>query len=353
MTARLELEGVDVAYQRRRVVEEVGFQLEEGLIGCLLGPSGCGKTTILRAIAGFEPVQAGTLEINGRLASRPGWTAAPEQRRVGMVFQDFALFPHMSVAENVRFGLRRLPAGMRGGRVAELLALVGLADYADTYPHRLSGGQQQRVALARAMAPRPDVLLLDEPFSSMDAELREQIAGEIRAILKQERMTAVLVTHDQYEAFAMADQIGVMERGRIVQWDRPYNLYHRPATRFVAGFVGLGVMLPGTVLNDRQIETELGVLTGEVNGGCAPREAVEVLVRPDDIQHNEASPLLAEVEERRFRGAEFLYRLRLPSGARVLCYAPSHHDHRIGERIGIEIELEHLVMFRREPAKSG
>ncbi len=346
MSTKLEVNAIHVAYRNKTVVFDTSLQLQEGMIGCLLGPSGCGKTTVLRAIAGFEPVTKGEIILDAQTVSLPDVTVPPEQRRVGMVFQDFALFPHMNISDNVGFGIRHQSAHEQSQRSAELLELVDLSAHARKYPHELSGGQQQRVALARAMAPRPQMLLMDEPFSSMDAELREELAGDIRAILKQENMTAILVTHDQFEAFAMADEIGVMQAGRIVQWDSAYNLYHEPATRFVADFIGLGTMLKGKVLSGNQIETEIGILEGNVGDGFEQSEEVEILVRPDDVVHNDASHMKAIVTERQFRGAEFLYELQLPSGAELLCFAPSHHDHKIGESIGITIDIEHLVMFK-------
>jgi iron(III) transport system ATP-binding protein len=330
----------------------VSFALTAGTIGCLLGPSGCGKTTLLRAIAGFEPLRSGEIRMHGEVVSRHGWTLAPERRRVGMVFQDFALFPHLTVGDNVAFGLRHLSERERRARVQELLRLVGLPEYEHDYPHRLSGGQQQRVALARAIAPRPGLLLLDEPFSSLDVELREKLAREVREILRAEDMTAVLVTHDQHEAFAMADEIGVLDAGRLMQWDNGYNLYHRPANRFVAGFIGEGMLLPGEVLNDGEVASELGIIRGPVPAGCRPGCQVELLVRPDDIQHDDASGLQARVAAKAFRGAEFLYTLELASGTRLLCLAPSHHDHPLGGALGIRLEIDHLVMFPR-PGPTG
>ena len=343
----LEVDGCTLAYGERPVVWEFSFSLDKGSIGCLLGPSGCGKTTLLRAIAGFEDLRSGEIRMGGRPLSRPGWSLPPEQRRVGMVFQDFALFPHLRVAQNVAFGLKQWPERERRQRVADLLALVGLSDYGDAWPHQLSGGQQQRVAVARAMAPRPGLLLLDEPFSSLDVELRESMAREVRDILKEEGITAILVTHDQYEAFAMADEIGVINQGRLMQWDSGYNLYHRPANRFVADFIGQGELLPGRVVNEGQVECELGVLGGQVPAGCEHGCEVDLLIRPDDIQHDDASPVQARIIAKVFRGAAFLYTLELASGAQVLCYAPSHHDHAIGESIGIRVEVDHLVMFPR------
>ena len=351
----LALDHVAQSYGAKPVLEDVSFKLSPGQIGCLLGPSGCGKTTALRLVAGFEHPSAGEIRIGGELVSRPGASLSPEKRRVGLVFQDYALFPHLNVEDNVAFGLTAMPAADRTQRVREMLELVGLAHEAEAYPHRLSGGQQQRVALARALAPRPRLLLLDEPFSNLDVELREKLSLEVRDILKHEAITALLVTHDQHEAFAMADFIGVMHKGRIQQWDTPYNLYHRPANRFIADFIGQGVLLPGRVLNSRQVEIELGVLVGHIptdcgeEGGCEKCDKgcrVEVLIRPDDIIHDDASPLMAEVERKAFRGAEFLYTLKLPGGGRVLAQVDSHHNHAIGELIGIRLGIDHVVAFR-------
>jgi iron(III) transport system ATP-binding protein len=345
MAKHLEVVDAVVAYDAEPVVQDVSFGLVAGQIGCLLGPSGCGKTTVLRAIAGFEMLKSGEIRMRGQVVSHAGWALPPEKRRVGMVFQDFALFPHLKVGDNIGFGLRHLSERARRARVQSLLKLVGLPEYENDFPHQLSGGQQQRVALARAMAPRPELLLLDEPFSSMDAELREQLAREVRDILRNEEVTALLVTHDQHEAFAMADEIGVLNDGRLMQWDSGYNLYHRPGNRFVADFIGQGVILPGEVQGEGQVRTELGVIAGRLPDGCKTGCKLELLLRPDDIQHDDRSPLRARVVAKAFRGAEFLYTLELPSGTRVLCLAPSHHDHAIGEALGIHVEVDHLVMF--------
>jgi len=237
----LELDRIHLAYDTpqglRPVVQDLSLALPAGHIGCLLGESGCGKTTILRAIAGFEPVRAGHIALDGTVISSPAVQLAPELRRVGMMFQDYALFPHLTAAQNVAFGLRKLGKAERAARVRAMLDMVGLAASADNYPHEISGGQQQRVALARALAPSPDLLLLDEPFSNLDVDTRERLAFEVRDILKSTGHTAILVTHNQAEAFAIADRIGVMSDGKIVQWDTPYNLHHHPADGFVRDFV--------------------------------------------------------------------------------------------------------------------
>ncbi|WP_374265557.1 ABC transporter ATP-binding protein [Zoogloea sp.] len=357
--SKLELRSVVQRYGQQTIVNGVDFRLAQGRIACLLGPSGCGKTTLLRCIAGFEAVSGGEILIHDATMSRPGHRVPPEQRRVGMVFQDYALFPHLTVEQNVGFGLRSAGATDRDQRVAALLDTVGLAGQGRKFPHELSGGQQQRVALARALAPRPELVLLDEPFSNLDVDLRERLSVEVREILKSEGMTAVLVTHDQHEAFAMADEIGVMYEGRIQQWDTPYNLYHRPANRFVADFVGKGVFVPGTVLDACRVQIELGVLDSSVPvdctrgcAGCGRGCSVDVLLRPDDVIHDDASPTRAEVRHKAFRGADILYTLRLQSGTEVLSLVPSHHNHAIGERIGVRLEADHVIAFM-QPLERG
>jgi iron(III) transport system ATP-binding protein len=340
----LEVENLRHAYGRQEVVRGLSFSLAHGAIGCLLGPSGCGKTTVLRCIAGFEGIREGEIRLAGRIVSGGGVMLPPERRRIGMVFQDYALFPHLSVAGNIAFGLHALPAGERTARVQELAQLVGLTASLDKFPHEISGGQQQRVALARALAPRPELLLLDEPFSNLDVDLRERLSLEVRDIIKASGATAVLVTHDQQEAFAMADEIGILHEGRIQQWDSPYNLYHRPANRFVADFVGQGVFLPARAVNGSQLEIELGVLQGDAQG----LSELEVLLRPDDVVHDDAAPTQAEVVHKAFRGAEILYTLRLASGRKVLALVPSHHNHALGEKIGIRLDVDHVVAFRPE-----
>jgi len=353
MTPQLEIDRVSVRFGPVDAVREASLSLEPGVIGCLLGPSGCGKTTLLRVVAGFQTPTSGRVLLKGREVSRKGWSLAPEKRSVGMVFQDFALFPNLTVRDNVAFGLRRLPRPYVQRRIDELLTMTGLDVAQRSYPHQLSGGQQQRVALARAIAPRPEILLLDEPFSNMDVELREQLARDVRGILREEGITSVLVTHDQHEAFAMADVIGVMREGRIEQWDTAYNLYHRPANRFVGDFVGEGVLISGRVINASEVETELGLITGAVPAGCRIGCPVEILIRPDDVEHDDASPDRAQVVDKAFRGAEFLYTLRTPSGTRILCLAPSHHNHAIDEEIGIRLNIDHLVVFRPSEAGDG
>jgi iron(III) transport system ATP-binding protein len=351
----LQINQLDVRYPGRAVpaVSNVTLGVRSGDIGVLIGPSGCGKTTLLRAVAGLEAVSGGHILLSGRTVSEPGRTEPAERRRVGMVFQDYALFPHLNVGRNVSFGLQHLPRVQREHRLREVLALVGLDDAQDRYPHELSGGQQQRVALARALAPGPDLLLLDEPFSNLDVELRERLAQEVRNIIKAARTTALLVTHDQLEAFALGDVIGVMHEGHLHQWDDAYSLYHRPATRFVADFIGHGVFTPATLREENGqivVDTPVGTLTdvAECPLPCAFCEGqCDVLLRADDIVHDDLAPVKAEIVRKAFRGSEFLYTLRLASGHTLMAHVPSHHDHRIGEWIGIRAEVDHVVTFNR------
>ncbi|MCZ8252566.1 MAG: ABC transporter ATP-binding protein [Hylemonella sp.] len=351
----LEVRQLQVRYPgaAQAAVADVSLGLRAGDIGVLIGPSGCGKTTLLRAVAGLEPVSSGEIRLAGQVVGSADTQTPPEARRIGMVFQDYALFPHLDVGRNVGFGIHQLPRAEREARVREVLALVGLQGSEARYPHELSGGQQQRVALARALAPRPQLLLLDEPFSNLDVELRERLAHEVRNILKAAQATALFVTHDQLEAFAIGDTIGVMHEGRLHQWDEAYTLYHRPATRFVADFIGHGVFAPAT-LKEREgqlvVQTPLGELrdmaecplpTAFCNGEC------DVLLRADDIVHDDNAPVKAEIIRKAFRGSEFLYTLRLAGGQTVLAHVPSHHDHKLGEWIGIRPEVDHVVTFER------
>ena len=336
-----------LSFGRTAVLQGFGFDLAAGEIACLLGHSGCGKTTALRAVAGFEQPERGRIALQERTLSDGRLFVPPHLRRIGMVFQDYALFPHLNVADNIAFGLSGHSAEARKARVAELLSLIGLPDYGGHYPHQLSGGQQQRVALARALAPKPELVLLDEPFSNLDADLRTRLSKEVRSLLKQEKTSALLVTHDQQEAFAMADKIGIMADGRLQQWDTPYNLYHNPATPAIAGFIGQGVLLRGQMSGSHCVRLALGEFCGVVPHHCQSCREVDVLLRPDDVVHDDNSPVSAEVLDKDFKGSYFIYTLKLDSGETVLAHVPSHHNHPIGSRIGIRLELEHLIAFAR------
>jgi iron(III) transport system ATP-binding protein len=340
MNPFLQVDRLTKHYGAHRVADGITFQLEKGEIGCLLGPSGCGKTTLLRSIAGFENIESGSIVLDGETVSGPRFVPA-EERRIGMVFQDYALFPHLTVAGNVGFGLAGMDSGRRQAIVRAMLDTVGLADSGHKYPYELSGGQQQRVALARALAPEPRLLLMDEPFSNLDVSLRESLSREIRSILKQRGITALLVTHNQHEAYAMADRIGVISCGTMHQWGTPHEVYHRPATVTVAGFVGEGTFIRGRV-GRGTLHCGLGEFRVRDEADAA---GVQVLVRPEDVVHDDASPFKAEITSRTFRGSSILYSLRLDTGDTVLAQVPSHHDHAVGERLGIRADLEDVIVF--------
>ena len=341
----VELLDINCCYGGQRVVDGVTMRVREGSLVCLLGPSGCGKTTALRAIAGFVPVEQGEIRLWSQIVAKRGYSLPPERRRLGMVFQDYALFPHLNVLDNVAFGLRALGTRERTRACAEMLELVGLANHAQAYPHELSGGQQQRVALARALAPRPRLVLLDEPFSSLDVDLRERLAYEVHDILKSQGTTGIMVTHDQLEAFAVGETVGVMRAGRLLQWDTPYNLYHEPANRFVADFIGQGRFIGATLISPDTLATDVGVIRGNRAFLWPIGTRLEVLLRPDDVVPDPRGNLSGIVTKKAFKGAETLYTLRLGDGLELLSLLPSHLDHALGERVGIRIDAEHLVAF--------
>ena len=327
----------------RPAVNELSFSIEQGRILALLGPSGCGKTTTLRLIAGFEAPDAGHIAIAGRaVADGLGAGVPPEQRGVGIVFQDYALFPHLTVGDNVGFGLHGLGKRVRRERVREVLGLVGLAEFDRRYSHELSGGQQQRVAVARALAPSPALLLLDEPFSNLDADLRAQMRDEVEKILRATGTTAVFVTHDQEEAFTIADEVGVLNHGRLEQIGSPEDIYHRPATPFVAEFVGAADFIPGVVTPDG-IVTELGVF--ENVAARESGERIRVMIRPDDVTFVPKDAGDAVILRRYFRGSENLYCLGLPSGHRVHSSQPSSAVFAPGTRVRPETHVLHVVTF--------
>jgi iron(III) transport system ATP-binding protein len=325
-----------------RAVEGLDLDLHDGEILALLGPSGCGKTTALRLIAGFEAPDAGRVEIGGRLAAGPGLCLPPEKRRVGMVFQSYALFPHLSVARNVAYGLSQ--AEIKARRVREALALVGLNGVEERMPHQLSGGQQQRVALARALAPRPEVLLLDEPFSNLDAGRRLQVRQEVREILKASGTSVLFVTHDQEEALFMGDRVGVLDAGRLEQIGTPQEVFGAPATRFVAEFLGIPDFLPAQVVREG-LKTELGLAQPHVELDLPAGAGVDVLVRPDDVTLRPDPQGEARIARSVFRGMDYLYHVALPSGRLVRCLGPHAEPYVPGTPVRVELTPGHALTW--------
>ena len=324
----VQLDNVSKSFGLTRAVEGVTLAVHPGELFAVLGPSGCGKTTLLRLIAGFERPESGAVTVGSRAVAGNGTWVAPERRRIGMVFQDYALFPHLTVARNVEFGCGR--GNREGPRRA--LELVGLQHKADRHPHELSGGERQRVALARALAPEPEVVLLDEPFSSLDATLRADLRREVELILRDAGATAILVTHDQEEALTLADRLALMRDGRIVQVGAPEDVYAQPAERWAAQFVGEVNMLPGVVRGD-SVHTEVGTFDLIGPAGDATAGSVHIAVRPEHLEFRAGREPNAEVVEREFRGHDVLYRLRHSAGRTLLVQLPSLELYEPGQHV--------------------
>ncbi|MBH0209054.1 MAG: ABC transporter ATP-binding protein [Nitrospira sp.] len=342
----VELRSISCAYDSSRpAVHDMSFSVREGEILCLLGPSGCGKTTVLRAIAGFEPVRSGEILLSGRMVSSPSETVPTEHRRVGMVFQEYALFPHLRVADNIAFGLNHLPRTERRRRVEEMLCLTGLEGFERRYPHELSGGQQQRVALSRALAQNPVLLLLDEPFSNLDPDMAGRMRQEVHALLRRMKTTSIMVTHDHEEAFAMADRIAVLNHGILEQIDSPELIYHLPTTRFVADFVGQADFIAGRI-QQGLVHTELGTFPNTING--SEGDPVAVMIRPDDVHLVPNLSAEPRIVARQFRGSENLYRVRLPSGQIVHSSESSTSVYQEGTAVELRVSATHTVLFPAE-----
>jgi iron(III) transport system ATP-binding protein len=324
----VRLRDVSKSFGPVHAVRDVSLEIERGELMAVLGPSGCGKTTLLRTIAGFERPDAGSVEVSNEVVAGPGRFVPPERRRIGMVFQDYALFPHLTVTANVAFGLANRPRDQREVLTRRTLELVGLQHKSTRHPHELSGGERQRVALARALAPEPAVVLLDEPFSNLDATLRAGLRREVELILRDAEATALLVTHDQEEALSLADRLAVMREGRIVQVGAPEDIYVRPASRWAAQFVGEVNVLAG-VAHGGGVETELGVfdLRAPATG------SVHVAVRPEQLELRADHDGNAEVVAREFRGHDVLYRLRHEGGRVVIVQLPSLQLYEVGARV--------------------
>ena len=350
MRDRLELGRVSVAYGAEMAVRDVSLKLAAGRIGCLLGPGGSGKTSLLRAVAGFEPVAQGAIHIDGAKVCSERTRIPPELRGVGMVFRDGALFPHLTVGQNVCFGLRKLGQEESIRRMIETMHRVGLRDLRDLdrrYPHELSGDQPQRVALARAIAPKPRLLLLDDPFAGLERHLREHLPQEFRDILKKAEITALLATCDQQDAFAVADEIGVLSAGRLQQWGDTETVYHRPANRFVANFIGQGAVMTVRAAPGLGIMTELGFLSLPDGGASLQgRPYLEILLRPEHVimqppGGGEAELGNAEVVGKTYRGMEALYTLRLASGAEIYATAPADQPSLLGDVVHVKLKPHH------------
>lgn len=329
-------------------IDDCTLRVYRGEVLALLGPSGCGKTTTLRMIGGFERPDSGLVMINNQVVAGPKRWIAPERRGLGVVFQEYALFPHCRVKDNVSFGLHKMSRHQRATRVAEVLELVGLSEMSNRYPHELSGGQQQRVALARALAPKPLVILLDEPFSNLDADLRVQMRCEVKRILQEANSTAIFVTHDQQEALAVGDRVAIMNRGQLEQVDTPERVFHTPATRFVAEFLGIADFIPG-VTTGKGLQTEIGLIEQATPGAIG--RAIEVMIRPHDVMLYPQGNGKGEILNLEFHGAENLYTVRLPSGQLIRSSQSHIVSLPLGTRVHTKCEAGHaLTCFEGESA---
>ena len=347
MSELLSVESLACAYGQQTIVSDVSFGIKQGEIACLLGPSGCGKTTLLRGLAGFNPISAGVIRMAGEVISSATHSIPPEKRRMGMVFQDYALFPHLSVEDNIAFGLKEQKRSQRRAIVLSMLELVRLPDLSKRYPHELSGGQQQRVALARALASRPRLLLMDEPFSNLDTEMRKELSLEVRDIIKQQDIAAVVVTHDQEEAFVISDVLGILADGKLQQWGTPEALYYQPDSLQVARFVGEGELYEGACLNERSVQTELGVLEFAEPLGFQINDRLNLFIRPADL-----SPIpvaeghaVATVLSRDFMGEATRYRLKLDNGRVVTAVVRELLSYREGDRVSVQVAVHRPIVF--------
>ncbi len=336
--ARIECRDLSKTYNGQTAVRNLSLEINPGEILSVVGPSGCGKTTTLRMIAGFEHPDEGTVSMNGRVLNHAGLFVPPEKRNIGVVFQDYALFPHLTVGQNVTFGLKNTPRREKTNRAAELLAMVGLEGMQARYPHELSGGERQRVALARALAPQPQLLLLDEPFSSLDADLRLQLREDVRRLLKHIGLTAVFVTHDQEEALFMGDRLAVMNAGRLQQAAHPETIFAHPANRFVAEFMGNANFLPG-IVTPGGIQTEIGLVEQSLPlpEGCA----VELAVRADDIGFDPDGRANGRILARHFKGVLNVYRVQLDSGLVLEAFQPHFRIFPEGRAVRIYPDAGH------------
>ncbi len=327
--------GLVKRYGDTLAVDGVDLEVPRGSLTALLGPSGCGKTTVLRMVAGLLTPDDGTIRIDDREVNGPTTAVPPERRNVGLVFQDYALFPHLNVQRNVTYGLRELPRRDRRHRAEQALELVGLTGYGRRMPTELSGGQQQRVALARALAPSPDLILLDEPFSNLDAALRQTVREDVRTILHAAEQTAVFVTHDQEEALSLADRVAVMQQGRVHQIDTPQALYTRPATRFVAEFVGDADVLPGTRAGRYLVDTPIGRLATSTALECTD---TAVVIRPESLRLHRAGDGIATVEAISYFGHDQLVLVELADGRQLHARRGPRLDLERGDRVRLEVD---------------
>ena len=342
--AKLNLQSVGIVLDSKVILDDVNLKIDTGEIVSLMGSSASGKTSLIRSIAGFHNITSGMIQIDGEIVDDSISRSDVAMRNVGVIFQDLALFPHLTVRENICFGLNNVDSAQQQNRAKKLEDLLSIENITDRYPNQISGGQQQRVAIARAIAPKPNLLLLDEPFSALDYELKDNLMNDIMKLIKSENITAILITHSAEEAFKMSDKIAFISNNTITQFANPYDMYHRPNSKEIANFFGISSYITAKITDSSHINCILGDFVGMVDQ-YNKDDKVDLLIRPDDIIHDDDSLFSAKVTEKTFRGSDFLYKLELKDGQNIFCYAPSHHNHQVNEVIGIKLDLDHLVIF--------
>ena len=342
--AKLNIQSVGIVLDSKVILDDVNLKIDTGEIVSLMGSSASGKTSLIRSIAGFHNITSGMIQIDGEIVDDSISRSDVAMRNVGVIFQDLALFPHLTVRENICFGLNNVDSAQQQNRAKKLEDLLSIENITDRYPNQISGGQQQRVAIARAIAPKPNLLLLDEPFSALDYELKDNLMNDIMKLIKSENITAILITHSAEEAFKMSDKIAFISNNTITQFANPYDMYHRPNSKEIANFFGISSYITAKITDSSHINCILGDFVGMVDQ-YNKDDKVELLIRPDDIIHDDNSLFSAKVTEKTFRGSDFLYKLELKDGQNIFCYAPSHHNHQVNEVIGIKLDLDHLVIF--------
>ena len=341
---KLNLQSVKIALESKVILDDVNLKIDTGEIVSLMGSSASGKTSLIRSIAGFHNISSGTIQIDGQVVDDSIRRSDVAMRNVGVIFQDLALFPHLTVRENICFGLNNIDSTQQQNRAKKLEDLLSIENITNRYPNQISGGQQQRVAIARAIAPKPNLLLLDEPFSALDYELKDNLMSDIMKLIKSENITAILITHSAEEAFKMSDKIAFISNNTITQFANPYDIYHRPASKEIANFFGISSYIKAKITDSSHIKCILGDFVGMVDQYNKDAK-VDLLIRPDDIIHDDDSLFSAKVTGKTFRGSDFLYELELKDGQKIFCFAPSHHNHQVNEVIGIKLDLDHLVIF--------
>ena len=341
---KLEIEDVSLSIEGNLILDNLSLNIDEHEIISLIGPSASGKSSLLRIIAGFENVDSGKVKLSGLVVDDRSTIVQPQNRNIGIIFQDLALFPHLSCKDNIIFGITNYSENHKRQRLDRLCNLLDITSIKDKFPHEISGGQQQRIAIARALAPGPEILLLDEPFSALDEELKETLIHDVKNLLKEEKITTIVITHNIKEAFQLSDKIAFLDNKKIIQFDTAYNLYHKPYTKEIANFCGIGSFIKGTVIDNNHVSTILGDLFGDTSKYKVGSN-VSVMIRPDDIIHDDNSSQSAKVLEKIFFGSDFLYKLEISEGEKIFCYTPSHHNHAINEVIGIKPVIDHLILF--------